>query len=154
MVSDPTVATTDLVEYLTGVTIDQPTLMQATGIIEISASVSCRNLNSFRARDRNWLVRAICYQAAWMPSQPDLFSRNDMTSISQDGQTFQARDEDSFLLAPLAKKALSRCSWMRSRSVRLSRGRQSRIADRMSDPSLACGMYLGGDGRIYDIDET
>jgi hypothetical protein len=57
-----------------------------------------------------------CYQLAFMRDNPDLFSRNDVTSASQDGESASFRNVDSHLFAPLARKAYRRLSW---RSLRL-----------------------------------
>jgi hypothetical protein len=51
-----------------------------------------------------------------MRDNPDLFSRNDVTSASQDGESASFRNVDSHLFAPLARKAYRRLSW---RSLRL-----------------------------------
>lgn len=62
-------------------------------------------------RDRYFLKLATAYQAAFVADNPDLFSRNDVTSASQDGESASFRNVDAHLLAPLARKALRRLSW-------------------------------------------
>lgn len=62
-------------------------------------------------RDRYWLKLATCYQAAFVLDNPDLFSRNDVTSASQDGESANFRNVDAHLLAPLARKCIRRLSW-------------------------------------------
>lgn len=62
-------------------------------------------------RDRYWLKLATCYQAAFVLDNPDLFSRNDVTSVSQDGESANFRNVDAHLLAPLARKCIRRLSW-------------------------------------------
>ena len=62
-------------------------------------------------RDRYWLKLATCYQAAFVLDNPDLFSRADVTSASQDGESANFRNVDAHLLAPLARKAIRRLSW-------------------------------------------
>lgn len=62
-------------------------------------------------RDRYWLKLATCYQAAFVLDNPDLFSRADVTSASQDGESANFRNVDSHVLSPLARKAIRRLSW-------------------------------------------
>lgn len=76
-------------------------------------------------RDREWLKRAVAYQAAWMQGHPDLYEREDVTSVSQDGESAAFRNVDAHLLAPLARKALRRLSW-KGRAVLLP-GSPSRV---------------------------
>lgn len=63
------------------------------------------------------LGSAVAYQAAWMIGQIDVMNRIAVLSSSQDGMSFQTDDDDALLLAPLAKRALDRLPWRRSRSV-------------------------------------
>lgn len=62
-------------------------------------------------RDRYWLKLATCYQAAFVLDNPDIFSRADVTSASQDGETAAFRNVDAHIVAPLARKAIRRLSW-------------------------------------------
>jgi len=62
-------------------------------------------------QDRYWLKLATCYQAAFVLDNPDLFSRADVTSASQDGESANFRNVDAHLLAPLARKCIRRLSW-------------------------------------------
>lgn len=62
-------------------------------------------------RDRRWLKLMTVYQVAFMLDNPDLFSRNDVTSAGQDGESASFRNVDSHLFAPLARKAFRRLSW-------------------------------------------
>lgn len=65
-------------------------------------------------RDAAWLKRAAAYQLAFMLEQNGLTSRQSVTSLSQDGLSVNAPDELTFVLAPLAKRALANTSWSRS----------------------------------------
>jgi hypothetical protein len=134
-----TVAPSD-VKDITGIDVEQSTIDQALAIIELCTSADCSDLDVFHAKDRTWIKRAICYEAAWIPDQPDLFSRMGVTNLSQDGMSFQPAGQASLYLAPLARKALGRVSWKRTRTALVARGRAQRIADRMA----------GGDP-IYDF---
>lgn len=62
-------------------------------------------------RDRYWLKLATCYQAAYVLDNPDFFSRADVTSASQDGESANFRNVDAHLLSPLARKCIRRLSW-------------------------------------------
>lgn len=71
--------------------------------------------------DTQWLKRGVAYQAAWLSAQPDVYQRNNVTSIGQDGVSVQYADQ-GLILGPLAKKALNRVSWLGSRAVRSGSG--------------------------------
>lgn len=62
-------------------------------------------------RDRYFLKLATAYQAAFVSDNPDLFSRADVSSAGQDGESATFRNVDSHILAPLARKAIRRLSW-------------------------------------------
>lgn len=61
-----------------------------------------------------WVRRAVVFQAAWMIEQHGSLSRQAVSSVSQDGVSVSAQDGLTFVLAPLAKRALSNCNWARS----------------------------------------
>lgn len=85
------------------------TLETMTGLIE---SVDRPDISD---RDRHFLKLMLAYQAAFMADNPDLFSRADVTSASQDGESANFRNPDSHLLAPLARKAIRKLSWQARR---------------------------------------
>lgn len=62
-------------------------------------------------RDKRFLKLACAYQAAFVHDNPDLFSRADVSSASQDGESAAFRNPDAHILAPLARKAIRRLSW-------------------------------------------
>lgn len=72
------------------------------------------------ARDLKQLKWAVCFQAAWLPSQVELEARTDLVEIagaaSDGGVTL--RDELSIRLAPLARSCLERLSWKRPATTR------------------------------------
>ncbi|MBA5222226.1 hypothetical protein [Streptomyces griseoaurantiacus] len=121
-------ASTADVEDITGVTVTEAQLRRAQSVIDM---VSGRTyeihdllVRENRARDLRWLQQAVAYQAAWMISQPDMFTRMNVTSVNQD--TSQAQMGASALtLAPLARRALNRVSWMGTRSVQVQRARST-----------------------------
>ena len=90
-------------------------------------------------RDRYWLKLATCYQAAFVLDNPDLFSRADVTSAGQDGESANFRNVDAHLLAPLARKCIRRLSWRgltRSRDRAAQRGPLNILSEEYDD-SLA-----------------
>jgi hypothetical protein len=68
------------------------------------------------AIDLHWLRLACAYQAAWIPSQPDLFSRSDVIAVGR-GKANVLFTPTAMTLAPKARVVLDRVSWLRSRSV-------------------------------------
>lgn len=80
-------------------------------------------------RDLYWLKLATAYQAGWMVSQPDLFSRQSVATISQDGLSigYEMRGGETAdsgqIMAPMARRALRRLRWMGTRAMRLRRDR-------------------------------
>ena len=90
-------------------------------------------------RDRYWLRLATAYQAAFVHDNPDLFSRADVTSASQDGESASFRNPDAHVLAPLARKAIRRLSWRgltRSKDRAAQRGPLNILSEEYDD-SLA-----------------
>lgn len=70
--------------------------------------------------DAAWLKKAALYQIMFVLENPDVLSRTAVSSISQDGLSMSATDGLTFVLAPLAKRALNNCSWAKSGTVRVS----------------------------------
>lgn len=111
-------ATTQDVTDLTGKTVDAATLSQAQAIIELMVSrTEAVPLDTIGLRDQNWLRQAVAYQAAWIPANPDLFTRTEVITLLQDGVEARDLPSDSLVLAPLARRALKRLSWKKTRSV-------------------------------------
>lgn len=143
----PTTVTPETVLNVTGATVTAAQIGQATAIVELCMAVDLGNLANLRSTNRRWAVRAVCYQTAWMLGQPDLFERVDVTSMSQDGLTLATRDADSLLVAPLARKALKRVSWNRSRTVLVGPGRAARLARfAVAEQEYGLGGGSGGGG--------
>lgn len=105
------------VDAVTGSTVDAGAISRATATLEtITGLIEAVDRPDITDRDRHYLKLMTCYQVAFMADNPDLFSRNDVTSASQDGESASFRNVDSHLFAPLARKAYRRLSW---RSLRL-----------------------------------
>jgi hypothetical protein len=122
---------------ITGVTVTQLQLAQANAIIEIFA----RRTYALAAphtgtRDLEWMKRAVAFQAAWMPGQPDIWTRLDVTMISE-GRKSIGLKEQTLMVAPLARMALSRVSWQKSRSIHIRAPWQDGMSPISSDPDSA-----------------
>lgn len=110
-------ATPTDVDGVVGLTVDVATISRATSTLEtITGLIEAVDRPDITDRDRHFLKLMTCYQVAFMADNPDLFSRADVTSASQDGESASFRNVDSHLFAPLARKAYRRLSW---RSLRI-----------------------------------
>lgn len=67
--------------------------------------------------DVEWMRRAVAYQAAWMSGQSDMFTRLDFEAVGKERGSAVAITPTAMTLAPLARMALNRVSWLKSRSV-------------------------------------
>lgn len=102
---------------ITGQTITQAQLDVAYHVIEMYAGAVVDSRANLANRDHRLLKKAESYQAAWMAAQIDLTGRSDATLVSQDGLQYSKGSEDMHILGPLAKKALVKLSWMRTRTI-------------------------------------
>ena len=108
----------------TGKTVTDTQVAQASAALELHIgrtyyeTVSNPDGGSLKVgrRDREWLRRACAYQAAWMLAQPDMYQRLDMDALASTGRPITLKDR-ALVLAPLARRALQRVSWLRSRSL-------------------------------------
>jgi hypothetical protein len=97
---------------LTGVTVTDPQLLRAQGVIETFEDIDPADPGDhLTARDRNRLTAATAYQAGWMFEQIEVEKRTDVESLSQDGQSWKYANPDAVVLAPLAKRNIDRLSW-------------------------------------------
>jgi hypothetical protein len=124
------------VAALTGTTVTDAQVTQAQAIIDMFSARTYDALPRIGARDVYWLKLAVVYQARWMLDQPDMFSRLDFATITMGSRPVQLKD-DSLRLAPLAAKALKRCSWLRSRSLHIRSPFTDGLTPISSDPDSA-----------------
>jgi hypothetical protein len=128
---------------LTGATVTDSQLTQANAALELHAGRLYTDAAARTGtRDIEWMRRACAYQAAWMPSQPDMFSRLDITSTGNAAGSGVALKDHALVLAPLARKALARVSWLRSRSLHV----RSAFQDGLGPLSTAITDYDDDDG--------
>lgn len=107
----------DLLNYL-GVTLsDARFLTLANTDITVYANRSEGASASISNRDLLALKLATCYQAAWLPAQPDALTRVNIDSSTVDGESVRFRNEAQQNLAPGAIRALKNLSWKGSRTL-------------------------------------
>lgn len=94
------------------------------------------------ARDLEWLKRAVAYQAVWLEGQPDIDTRLNVTQMSQDGQQATLAG-DALILAPLAKLAIRKLSFM---------GRNRSISVEPFNPTIIPRYPVGGPVIDYDFE--
>jgi len=100
------------VANLTGVTVTDAQLLRAQGVIETFEDIDpAAPGDHLSVRDRQRLLAATAYQAGWMFEQIEIEKRTDVSTLSQDGQTWTYAHADAAVLAPLAKRNLDRLSW-------------------------------------------
>ncbi|MHB2029478.1 MAG: hypothetical protein ACYCPT_11760 [Acidimicrobiales bacterium] len=68
------------------------------------------------AADAYYMKLAVCYQTVWMTQQPDLMTRLDVKKVPTTREPLPL-EANALSVGPLAKKALSRVSWLRSRAL-------------------------------------
>jgi hypothetical protein len=125
------------VAAITGITVTQQQLAQANSIIEMFARrTAALGYANTGTRDQEWMKRAVAYEAVWLNGQPDLYTRLDVTMISE-GRKSIGLKEQTLMIAPLARKALSRVSWLRTRSVHIRSPFQDGMTPISPDPDSA-----------------
>ncbi|MCU1617788.1 MAG: hypothetical protein JWO98_5328 [Frankiales bacterium] len=144
----PLWATLTDIENLLGVTVDAKARMVAVNAIELTTgAIEAVPRPLMYDRDRYWLKLAVCYQAAWIASQPDYLERNAVTAVSQDGQSATGANAEWLILAPLARKALKRVSWRGPRKMAVGTDRTTSFAggdDSIDRPLLPGVVTTGG----------
>jgi hypothetical protein len=101
--------------------VDDDDVLRAQATIDLRAGRLPADVAGIGTRDQYWLKLAVAYQAAWLVDQPDAFDRIEVTEAG--GSTNKTIFTDSSLeLAPFAKSALRRVSWLKSRSLHVRAG--------------------------------
>ncbi len=103
----------------TRINVELEDLDAAQVMIEIFADVVYGQTDNLSAKNLRLLKMAVAYQAAWMTQHPDLFTHTDIQSINQDGIFYVHQHENSYLLAPMARRCIKRLSWMRTRNIKI-----------------------------------
>lgn len=98
------------VTNVTGASATTGEIAMADSIVTIVANRSAAASGGMSVRDITWIQHAVCWQARWVRTQPDLVGRNQFDSLTQDGLTVQTRAQWAKYLAPLAARALRNLS--------------------------------------------
>lgn len=134
-------ATVADVQALTGQTVSTAQVQQANGVIEMLAGRTYALAYSRTgSRDQEWMRRAVAYQTAWLVAQPDLFGRLDLENLSSTGRGLSLRD-NGIVLAPMAKWALKRVSWLKSRSLHVRSPYQDGLSPISPNPDSAANDF-------------
>lgn len=106
------------VKTATGVDVDAVTVTRAQYAIDVACGRTFADAPRVSPRDRGWLRLATAYQAAWLTAQPDMWERMDL--VETGGSAAAMSGTATWLtVAPMARRALQRVSWLRSRSLRV-----------------------------------
>jgi hypothetical protein len=142
-VTQTTWATTADVLSLTGKAVTDAQLEQANAVIELRTSrIYTIALTTTGSRDVEWLRRACAYQVAWQLSQPDLYGRLDVSQVGQEGRAIALKDH-ALVLAPLARQALLRVSWLKSRSLHVRSAFEDGLGPVSPDPASSTNDAYG-----------
>jgi hypothetical protein len=131
----------------TRISVEQEDVEAAQAMIELFSdvvyeqTVDTSGTNLIGAKNLRLLKMAVAYQAAWMTQHPDLFTHTDIQSINQDGIFYVHSHENSYLIAPMARRALKRLSWMRNKNIRI----------RPSTNRVISKTYVQGSGSDIEI---
>lgn len=132
-------ATIQDVSDIAGATVTEAQRTQAVASLETMIGlIEAVPRDDIEARDLHFLKLATCFQARFVAENPDLFSRLDVTSASQDGQSAGFRNADAHILAPLARKSIRRLSWfgLTRPEDRAAAGRRVNVLSEAYDDSL------------------
>jgi hypothetical protein len=98
------------VQNVTGASASTSYIAMADSIVSIVANRTAAASGGMSARDINAIQVAICWQARWIPTQPDLFGRQQFDSVAQDGLSVTSSAEWAKYLAPIAARSLKNLS--------------------------------------------
>jgi hypothetical protein len=96
---------------------------QATSLIETITGVFFLGADrevTITTTDAVWLKKATIYQAVFQLDQAEIYSRAGVNRLSQDGVSVESPNALTFVLAPLAKRALGNCSWAKSGTLKVA----------------------------------
>jgi hypothetical protein len=119
---------------ITNKAVSQEDLESAMSVIDLYSNASIEASGNVGARNLRWLKVAVSWQAVWQAARVEYGVNMDVDQVTQDGHTFWKGYEDAHLLAPLARRALFKLSWSKTRTI-----------DPLS-PDEAVGLKYGGGG--------
>lgn len=136
-------ATVADVNTYTGMTVTTDILNQSGAHIDIASSRTyALDWSRVGMRDSYFLQLAVCYQAAWLTQQFDAYSRMDIQDVTQ-GRSRLIFNPLALTLAPFARRALKRVSWLKSRSVHTRTSFTDGIGASGMDPLASSSDDLG-----------
>lgn len=105
---------------ITNETLTTGDLVLANQILEIFVGVTPASRD--RIKKKSWrnlelLKKAEAFQAAWLKDKPAILDRSDVDQVIQDSLQWTKSDQDSHVLAPLAKAAIQRISFRGARTI-------------------------------------
>lgn len=109
----------------TGITVSTDNITAAQFMVELFADVTEEADANISTKNARLLKMAVAYQAAWLTEHPDVFTNIDITNMAEDGIAFSNAHANSGLLAPMAKRAISRLSWYRNSNIRIRPARRN-----------------------------
>lgn len=113
-------ATVADVSAVTTRAVDADTLTVAQSMVEVFVDrYSPDDDTTLSTRDLARLKKAVCWQAAWLASNPAVDARGLVSTTSQDGATAVMATRDAVVLAPLAKRAIRNLQLRRRNTVRM-----------------------------------
>lgn len=130
--------TPDNVAALTGVTVTEQKIAEALAQIDLHAGADLYDddvIGRLSPINLRRVSQAVCYQAAWLSNQIDVYARMDVAEIAGDTSNggITPRDELTIRLAPLARSCLERCSW-RTRSTTVMAATRKRARGQLIFP--------------------
>ncbi len=108
-------ATLDDVYTVTRREVSENSLVVAQAIIEDLAGTDQEFTDpdsNISGRNQRYLRKAVCWQAPWVESHPDILDVMDVTGVSADGVSAQYKTDTAAFLAPLARRCLNRVTWL------------------------------------------
>ncbi len=126
------------VAALTGVTVTEQKVAEALAQVDLHAGADLFDddvVGRLSPVNLRRVSQAVCYQAAWLSTQVDVYSRIDVSEIAGDTSNgaITPRDELALRLAPLARSCLERCSW-RTRSTAVMAATRKRTQGQLVFP--------------------
>lgn len=123
----------------TRINVEQEDIDSAQAMIELFADVIYDQSAKMSTKNLRLLKMAVAYQAAWMIDHPDVFTHVDIGSINQDGIFFVQAHENAMLIAPMARRALSRLSWNRTRNIKIRPSTNRLVSKRFIETAFDAG---------------
>lgn len=112
----------------TGETVTDAQVSMAETIVETVAGVDLDAYDTFRPRDQKHLQTAVCFQAVYLSKNPLAASSADLRGLRQgDLSIFFSTSRTANFLSPVAGLALTRLSWLRTRTIPVVSEFESRV---------------------------